>query len=398
MASDLVTGYLRWALLRAALARGWWLVTSVYLVLDARLSPTELILVGVFQGLTVLVAEVPAGVLADTVSRRLAVVLAQVATGTGMLATAFVTDFPLVVATQCLWGLGWALASGADVAWITDELDDAGRIDRVLVAAARRELIGAVAGPALFGAVAWAGGREVAIVVAGAAMVLLALGVARWPEDGFVPAAAGGRRAAAAGTMRAGGVLARTDGVVLGVLVATALVNGGHEGFGRLLQRRILDLGLPTDLDPIVWFTGLALASAAAGAMVLRVVEPRIDGVGVAARSYLAVGVVGAVGIVVFALAPGAGWAAAGTVLVAGIAFPTARVAATVLVNRRTTSAARATAHSLLSQAENGGELVFGLALAGVAGATTGTAALLGAALLVAAAGLVVGRTGQSGA
>lgn len=185
--------------------------------------------------------------------------------------------------------------------------------------------------------------------------------------------------------------------MVLGVLVATALINGGAEGFGRLLQRRILVLGLPAEPDPIVWFAALALVSAAAGAMVLRVIEPRIDGVGVASRSYLGAGAVGTVGLVVFAFAPGAAWAAVGAVLVAGIAFPTAGVAATVLVNRRTTSVARATVHSLASQAENAGELVFGLTLAAVAAATTGTVALLGSAGLVVAAGVVVGRTGQSG-
>jgi MFS family permease len=397
VSSDPVPAYLRWALVRSALARGWWLVTALYLVLDARLSPTRLILVGVFQALAVLVAEVPAGVLADTVSRRLSVVGAQVVTGAGMAMTAFVTDFPLVVVTQCLWGAGWALASGADVAWITDELDDPGRIDRVLVAQARRELAGAVVGPVVLGTVAWVGGRGVAMAGAGAAMVLLGLSVARWPETGFVPVAAGRRWPAAVATLRAGGVLARSDRVVLGVLVATALINGGHEGFGRLLQRRILVLGLPAEPDPIVWFATLALVSAAAGAMVLRVVEPRIDGVGVASRSYLGAGAVGTVGLVVFAFAPGAAWAAVGAVLVAGIAFPTAGVAATVLVNRRTASAARATVHSLASQAENAGELVFGLALAAVAAATTGTVALLGSAGLVVAAGVVVGRTGQSG-
>jgi hypothetical protein len=306
-----------------------------------------------------------------------------------------VTDFPLVVVTQCLWGMGWALSSGADVAWITDELDDPGRIDRVLVAQARRELAGAVIGPAVMGAVAWAGGREVAMAAAGAAMVLLALPVARWPEARFVPGAPGRRWAAATGTLRAGGLLARSDRMVLGVLVATALINGGAEGFGRLLQRRILVLGLPADPAPIVWFTALALAGAAAGAMVLRMVEPRIDGVGVATRSYLGAAAVGTIGLVVFAWAPGAAWAAAGALLVAGIAFPTARVATTVLINRRTTSAARATVHSMASQAENAGELVFGLTLAAVAAATTGTVALLASAVLVAGAGAVVGRAGE---
>jgi MFS family permease len=101
------------------LHRGWWLVTSVYLVVDARLSASELVLVGVAQSLVTLVFEVPAGVLADTVSRTWSLVASQVLMGSAMLATGLVTGFAPLVATQLLWGLSWTLASGADVAWIT---------------------------------------------------------------------------------------------------------------------------------------------------------------------------------------------------------------------------------------------------------------------------------------
>jgi small-conductance mechanosensitive channel len=95
--------------------------------------------------------------------------------------------------------------------------------------------------------------------------------------------------------------------------------------------------------------------------------------------------------VVGFALAPSAAWGAVGVVLVAGIAFPVTRVAATVLVNRRTPPDVRATVHSLLSQAENAGELVLGLALVAIAVAS-GTGALLASAALVALAGAVVSR------
>ena len=131
------TAFLRWALVRAALARGWWLATAAYLVVVVELSPALLVLVGVFQGVTVVIAEVPAGVLADTISRRLALVVAHVVMGAGMTLTGVVTGYPSVVLGQCLWGLGWAISSGADVAWITDEFDRPDVIDRVLTAQGR---------------------------------------------------------------------------------------------------------------------------------------------------------------------------------------------------------------------------------------------------------------------
>jgi len=65
-------------------------------------------------------------------------------------------------------------------------------------------------------------------------------------------------------------------------------------------------------------------------------------------------------------------------------------VAGTVLVNRRTPSEARATVHSLLSQAENIGEAVCGCVLAFVAASTSPALTLLGSAVLIGVAGVVV--------
>ena len=121
--ADLVAVYLRWIWWRALLHRGWWLVTSVYLVVDAELSPSQLVVIGVAQGLVAVVFEVPAGVVADTIGRKRSLIVSHALMGTAMLATGLVTDFEALVATQMLWGLAWTFASGADVAWITDELD-----------------------------------------------------------------------------------------------------------------------------------------------------------------------------------------------------------------------------------------------------------------------------------
>ena len=37
----MVTVFIRWTWMRAVLHNGWWLVTSVYLVVDAGLSPAD---------------------------------------------------------------------------------------------------------------------------------------------------------------------------------------------------------------------------------------------------------------------------------------------------------------------------------------------------------------------
>ena len=186
--------YLRWACLRSTLSRGYWLVTAVYLVTVAHLSPPQLVLIGTCQGLTVLFAEVPCGVLADAVSRRLSLVLGHVVMGSGMAMAGLVTAFPLLVVSQCFWGLGWAFSSGADVAWATDELEQHIDLDRVLVAQARWDLLGTPLGIVAFGVLAAVTTLSTAIIGSGASMVVLGLLiVARWPEDRFTPAPAGRR-------------------------------------------------------------------------------------------------------------------------------------------------------------------------------------------------------------
>ena len=83
----MVTVFVRWTWMRAVLHNGWWLVTSVYLVVDAGLSPAQLVLIGSVQSVFALVCEVPAGVFADTISRKWSLVISQLLMGTAMIAT-----------------------------------------------------------------------------------------------------------------------------------------------------------------------------------------------------------------------------------------------------------------------------------------------------------------------
>ena len=67
---DIATTFLRWASMRAISVRGYWIVTSLYLVIDADLSAFQLVFLGTAMELTVLVSEIPTGVMADTISRH----------------------------------------------------------------------------------------------------------------------------------------------------------------------------------------------------------------------------------------------------------------------------------------------------------------------------------------
>jgi hypothetical protein len=387
--------FVRWSFARGAIWRGYWLMASVYLVVVARLSASQLVLIGVGQATTVLLAELPAGVYADTVSRKRSLVIAHLVTGTGMVVLGVVTSFPALALSQALCGLGWAFSSGADVAWISDELDDPRLISRVLAVRARWELIGAAAGLVAFGGLAWATDLRTGVVLSGLMMLALGVVVARqFPEERFAAADPGRRWRAGASVFGSAIRLARRDREILLVLSAWLLVNGSGEGYGRLLERRLIGLGFGAGVNPIVWFTALGLATLILGSAVLRIVEVRIDGDDVARRTYIACCAAGVAGLTLFASAPDIRYAIAGVLLTTGCAHPGAIVRAVteIWVNRRTTSGVRATVHSVVSLAEHVGEIAFGLTLAAVAATADLTAALIGSAVLLAIAGGLVSR------
>lgn len=387
----LTRAFVRWNWARAVLHNGWWLVTSVYLVVDAGLSAAQIVAIGAVQGIFALCCEVPAGVLADTVSRKWSLVVSQVLMGTAMLTTGLVTSFTLLLATQVLWGLAWTFASGSDIAWITDELNAPDRITAVLSRTARAQLSGAATGLVVLGALAWATRREVAIVGAGVAMLLLSLYVVtRFSEERFVPAR-GARWAASWTTFRRGVDLVRGSPDLLRIFLATFLVNGSTDAAGRLAPKQLLELGLPIRLDPIIWFTGLGVVALVLGALTLRIVARRLDGEH-ARHSYGVAAIVGTAGTVGLAVAPNASTGAAALILVSGIAVPLTRVIAMIWVNARTTSDVRATTHSFLAQAEYLGEVICGLLITLVAHLAGLPVALAGAAALFALTAAIMRR------
>ncbi|MDJ0789663.1 MAG: MFS transporter [Myxococcota bacterium] len=386
--------YLSWSFLAPVFHRGYWLCTSLYLVVDAGLEPLQLVFIGTAQGITAIAMEVPTGVLADTVSRRLSLVVGHVLMATGMAVTGLVTAFPALVLTQMIWGLAWTFWKGADVAWLTDELDEPERTARVLTRAARFEQLGSATGLIAFGGLAWATSLSTAIVVSGLAMAALGLGVALgFREVHFTPAPRSERMSAAVGLFRRGVALARSDREILLVFAATVLINGAAEGFGRLEAKHLVALGLPQTPDPIVWLTALGLASLLLAALALRVVEAGIDGRNAAPRIYAAACAVGALGVGLFALAPDARFGLAGALLVRGIGFSVTRVVSVIWVNRRATSEVRATLQSFLAQAEYLGEIVLGISLGVVAQLAGVPLAVAIAASLLAVAGVLVVRS-----
>jgi MFS transporter, DHA3 family, tetracycline resistance protein len=385
---DVATTFLRWTALRAACHRGYVVSSGLYFVLVAHLDGAQLIALGGVFAVTLALADVPAGAWADAVSRRRSLIAGHASLASGMVLTGLVTSFPALLASQALWGLGWAFSGGADVAWLTDELARPERIAAVLVARARWELLGGAAGMVGFGVLGWAGGLAPAIVLAGLGMAalggLVGLRFGEHRAAGRVP-----RRGASRRALRGGLALARRDPELRRMFAATLVLNAAGM-VAWLFPRRLVDLGFPG--DPRLWYAAFGVAGAAAGVAALRAVGGRIAAREGPRRAYAAGCAAGVLGLLVLAAAPSALAGGAGMLLATGVAFTVTRAVSVIWVNRRSTSDVRATVLSLLSQSETLGEIGGGFGLAALARGAGTVATLVAAAALVACAGAIGAR------
>jgi MFS family permease len=384
---DIVTIFFRWLFLRGTFNRGYVLTSSLYFVVEAHLSASQIVFLGTVMSTTLMLTDIPTGVWADALGRKRPLVIGHLLLAASMVMTGLVTAFPLLVVTQIVWGLGWAFIIGADVAWITDELAQPQRIARVLTAGARWGLGGGVTGIVAFGILGWATRLSTAMVVSGVGMALLGLFVAtQFTERAFMPPREK-RWHASLSVIRIVIGLVRHDHEILLVCVATVLINAASMA-ESLFPRQLILLGFPS--DPVLWYTAVGICFTAVGVIALHLVQARIDGVGLARRMYMLACFIGGLGLLVVAFAPNALIGGAGVLLVSGIAINVTRIVGAIWVNKRTSSSVRATVHSFLDLAEAIGQICGGFTLVVIAGAAGMLMTLLTAAVLMAFTGTMV--------
>jgi DHA3 family tetracycline resistance protein-like MFS transporter len=258
-----------------------WVVMAVYLVRELHLSPLQLVLMGTAMEAAVFLFEIPTGVVADTYSRRLSLVIGYLGTGAAWVAVGLVSAPWLIIALWGLWGFAYTFTSGAEQAWITDEVG-VDRVGGIFLRGARYGQAGAVVGLLIQVAVGTLSLRA-GVILGG--VFTLACGVATalfMPETGFVRRPRE-RRASALAELRTtalrGGCYARAQRIIMLLIGVELFLGMSSEAFDRLKEAHFLrDVGLPAvgQLDPVVWFgifwlTGMVLNIAAIGSLIKRV-------------------------------------------------------------------------------------------------------------------------------
>jgi DHA3 family tetracycline resistance protein-like MFS transporter len=381
-----------------------WVVMAVYLVRELDLSPLELILMGTAMEAAIFLFEVPTGVVADTYSRKLSLIVGYVGMGVAWMLVGVFSAPWAIIAIWGFWGLAYTFTSGAYQAWITDEVgvENVGRIflrgERVRYAGAVVGLIGQVA----IGVVSLRAG-----VIAGGAVTAACglLCIFLMPETGFRrrPRAERGSAFAELRSTAATGVRFAWAAPVIILLVSVGFFMGmSSEAFDRLKEAHFLrDVGLPTvgHLDPVVWFGAFWLAGMVLGFVAIGRILKRFErgGPRVVTTSLFACTLMEMVALLVFALT-GSTWVAIGALLGVFLARDLAGPLYTIWLNEQITdSSVRATVFSIAGQADAIGQAGGGPVL-GLIGNVWGIrAALAAGALVIAPALALYGRAMRHG-
>jgi DHA3 family tetracycline resistance protein-like MFS transporter len=378
-----------WLVYKAGFGFGLYVaVTTFTLALIERVDagPLTLALTGTVLEVCYTLAEVPTGVVADRHGRKLSILI-----GLSMVGASFALDavpnLAVILVAQVLIGVGWTFTSGADVAWITDEVgEDEAR--PLYAAGTRAELLGSVAGITTGVGLGQLGLWVPLVGSAVAFLLLTAWLAARMPET--APARTHEDRLTVVETVRRVREQVRrrrSIAVVLAVMVALGLAG---EGVDRLWQFHLFadDAGERGTIVAIgaLFATGLLL-----GAAMTRVVErhlhdddPRVP------RRLVGLANVGvAASVLLLAVAPW-GVAAAGLV-VSGALREASYPLVQAWVNRGADPATRATLNSLVGQSESVGEIAGGPIL-GAVGATAGVSPALVSSAAVFGVGALLTR------
>jgi DHA3 family tetracycline resistance protein-like MFS transporter len=233
-------------------------ITNVYYVTEVGMSPLQLVLVGTVMELSIFLFEVPTGIVADSSSRRLSIVIGNATMGVAFVAVGVFPDVWPIMAAYALWGIGYTFTSGAMDAWLADEVGEA-QLTRVYLRGAQVGRAFTVAGIASSVALALVDLR-LPILVGGVGMVALAAFHVGWmPETGFRPVPREGRSSFGhmAETARGGVGLVRSRPALVSILGIAAFAGMWSESYDRLWQAHLIeDVGLPSlgGLDPVVWF------------------------------------------------------------------------------------------------------------------------------------------------
>lgn len=349
-------------------------VNMIYQAQIVGLNPLQLVLVGTVLEISALFFEIPTGVVADVYSRRLSVIIGMFLIGAGFIIEG-VPTFSMVLLSQVVWGIGSTFISGAQDAWIADEIGNESATPLYIRGSQVGQFVSIIA--IIFSVGLGSLSLQLPIVLGGIGFILLGITlIFIMPEDGFSPVPRQERTSwrDLFQTLGEGIRLIRSQRVLVMILLISLGYGLYSESFDRLWTPHLLSFNFPlaAQIPEVFWFGGISIVLSVLGIIAAEIIRRRVN----MGHSHTLAGLLGllygltALGSIAFALA-GSFWVAVIFYLVTATARAAAGPLFPAWLNQHTESSVRATVHSIAAQANAFGQIVIGPAI-GTIGLVTG--------------------------
>lgn len=361
-----------------------WTVNLVYQVDRVGLSPFQIVLIGTALELSYFLFEVPTGIVADVYSRRLSVIIGTFMLGAGFIVMGAAPDFWVMLLSQVICGVGFTFLSGAQEAWIADEIGEE-RAGAAFVRGSQAATAGAIAGIPIAIAL---GSIDLALPIVAGGIAILGLGgflIVAMGETGFAGASREefARWHTMKHTFHGGTRMIRGRPVLLTIIGIAAVFGMFNEGWDRLSVPHLLEsFTFPAlgGFSDVVWVGGIRFVVQLVGIGALEIVRRRVDltSHGSVTKTLFAINGVLIVVVIAFALS-GSFPLAVVTMMTASVLRGTIYPLETAWVNQSLDPSVRATVISMTSQGDAFGQ-IFGGPLVGGIGSLFGLRAAMVAA------------------
>lgn len=234
------------------------MISAIYRVETAGLNPLQLVLVGTVLELSVFIFEIPTGIVADMRSRRLSVITGYFLIGLGFMVEGAFPTFGIILLAQVIWGVGATFTSGAEEAWLADELGEEG-LSQVYLRGSQLAQIGTLFG---MGVSVLLGQIALALPMFAGGFLIVLLAIFLWlfmPETNFKPAPTAERQSwkKMGDTFKGGIEVVKGQRILLLIMAMTVFFGLSSEGMDRLWEAHFLEnIQFPAlaNWNVVTWF------------------------------------------------------------------------------------------------------------------------------------------------
>lgn len=256
-------------------------LNAIYYVIQADLNALQLVLIGTIMEVSVLLFEMPTGLFADHYGRKRSLALGTFVIGCAYILEGSTPEFWAIAAASALWGIGWTFISGAEQAWIADELDGK-YLEETFLRGSQFSSFARFVAILVSVSIAAIWSVQIAILVAGVMLIILAIwAFINLPETKFVKVT---REKGVSGvkhmmtTIKAGMSQIRGNTILISIAMVTLLWGLASEGVDRLYRAHfIADYDL-SESESVYWFGSFYAIAFLLNIVVLKFVEKHVEG------------------------------------------------------------------------------------------------------------------------